>query len=109
MPTALPRVCNRCKQPTPKGRPCRCRPAWEGSTHASGNDRRWQQVRKAQLANHPICQHPHCPRLATDVDHVVPLAEQGARFDYANLMSLCHPHHVEKTTQDALRGKSRAR
>lgn len=109
MPSAPPRVCNRCKQPAPKGRPCPCRPAWEGSTHPSSNDRRWQAVAANQLREHPYCQWPGCHRLATVPDHITPLAEGGDRYDPANLQSLCDPHHDHKTTQDALRGKTRAR
>lgn len=109
MPTAPPRVCARCGRATPKGQPCPCRPAWEGSTHASSNDRRWQQTRDTQLREHPYCQWPGCHRLAVVPDHIVPLAEGGARYDPANLQSLCKPHHDQKTAQDALRGKTRAR
>ncbi|MBV0920694.1 HNH endonuclease, partial [Mycobacteroides chelonae] len=31
-------------------------------------------MRDAYLATHPLCEHPGCPRLADDVDHVTPLA-----------------------------------
>lgn len=109
MPSAPPRVCARCHKPAPKGRPCSCRPAWEGSTHDSGNDRRWQGVRDAYRATHPLCERPGCPRLADDVDHVTPLAEGGAKYDPRNFMSLCEDHHKAKTNADALRGKHRLR
>lgn len=111
MPSAPARVCNRCGQPAPPRQPCPCRPAWEGSTHPSGNDRRWQQVRDTQLREHPYCQWPGCHRLAdpNGVDHITPLAEGGARYDPNNLQSLCKEHHKDKTTADALRGKQRAR
>ncbi|MGV0627196.1 HNH endonuclease [Mycolicibacter minnesotensis] len=59
--------------------------------------------------HHPICEWPDCPRLTDHVDHVVPLAEGGDRYDHANMQSLCKPHHVQKTTADALRGKRRPR
>jgi 5-methylcytosine-specific restriction protein A len=110
MPSAPPRVCNRCKKPAPKGQPCTCRPAFEGSTHPSSNDRHWQRVRDQQLRDHPHCQWPGCHRLADDeVDHITPLAEGGERYDPHNLQSLCKPHHDQKTSADALRGKTRAR
>jgi len=109
MPKAPPRVCNRCKKPAPKGQPCQCRPAFEGSQHPSSNDRRWQQTRANQLRAHPYCQWPGCHRLATVPDHIVPLAEGGDRYNPANLQSLCDPHHQIKTTRDAQRGKTRAR
>ncbi|WP_236732126.1 HNH endonuclease signature motif containing protein [Mycolicibacterium peregrinum] len=110
MPYAPPRVCARCGKPAPKNRPCTCRPAWEGSTHDSGNDRQWQAARDAYLATHQMCEWPTgCIRLADIVDHVIPLAEGGAKYDPRNFMALCHGHHTEKTTADAQRGKTRAR
>lgn len=108
MPYAPPRVCARCHQPVPAGKRCVCRPAWEGSTHPH-DDVRMKQLRRDKLATNPICEKPGCRHPATDVDHIVPLAEGGARHDWANLQSLCHTHHRQKTTQDALRGKRRAR
>ncbi|SLG54220.1 HNH endonuclease [Mycobacteroides abscessus subsp. massiliense] len=56
-----------------------------------------------------MCEQPGCPRLADVVDHVTPLAEGGAKYDPRNFMSLCDDHHTEKTTADALRGKTRKR
>jgi 5-methylcytosine-specific restriction endonuclease McrA len=47
--------------------------------------------------------------LATEVDHIKPLAEGSDRYDRNNLQSLCDHHHRIKTTADALRGKRRAR
>ena len=109
MPSAPPRACARCGKPAARGKPCQCRTPWEGSTHDSGNDRRWQAERNNYLATHPLCERPACPRLADVVDHITPLAEGGAKYDHRNFMALCHDHHDEKTVQDALRGKTRAR
>lgn len=110
MPSAPPRVCNRCKQPAPKGRPCACRPAYEGSTHIGGKtDMRMRRSIAAYRATHPRCEHPGCHRLMHQVDHIVPLAEGGDRYDWDNYQSLCRPHHDHKTTADAQRGKTRAR
>lgn len=58
---------------------------------------------------HPYCQHPGCRRLMHQVDHIVPLAEGGDRYDWDNYQSLCKPHHDTKTARDAQRGKTRAR
>jgi 5-methylcytosine-specific restriction protein A len=66
-------------------------------------------MRKAKLRADPICQMYGCARVATDVDHVIPLAEGGERYDWDNLASLCKQHHDEKTTRDARRGKQRPR
>lgn len=63
----------------------------------------------AYRAAHPYCEHPGCHRLTHQVDHIVPLAEGGDRYDWDNYQSLCKPHHDQKTTADALRGKTRAR
>lgn len=109
MPTAPPRICARCGRHAQPRQPCACRPAWEGSTHPSGNDRRWQRTRDQQIRDHPHCQWPGCPRLADTVDHIKPLAEGGDRYDRSNLQSLCDPHHDQKTTEDAQRGKCRRR
>lgn len=108
MPTAPPRACARCGKPAPKNQPCACRPAYEGSQHP-GSTTRWRTTRATQLHDHPMCQHPDCHRLAVEVDHIVPLAEGGDRYNFANLMSLCLPHHQQKTVQDSLRGKTRPR
>lgn len=110
MPYAPPRACARCGKPAPKGKPCSCRPAWEGSTHPGGHDdRRMANAMDAYKRAHPRCEHPGCHRLAYQVDHIIPLAEGGDRYDHDNMQSLCKPHHDEKTIQDALRGKRRER
>lgn len=110
MPTSPPRVCSRCHQPAPHGKPCACRPAWEGGQRRSARGRRWEQTKRNQLRSQPFCQWPGCHRLAAEVDHIQPLAEDPTRqYDWTNLQSLCTPHHTEKTTQDALRGKQRLR
>lgn len=108
MPTAPPRVCARCRQPAPKGRPCRCRPAFEGAAKRAGG-RGWRELRAAKLHENPRCEHPDCVRLADEVDHITPLSAGGAELDWSNLASLCREHHREKTTADAARGKTRLR
>lgn len=110
MPTAPPRVCNRCKKPAPKGKPCQCRPAFEGSTHIGGkDDTRMRQAVIAYRQAHLYCEHPGCRRVMAQVDHIVPLAEGGDRYDWDNMQSLCKPHHDQKTHADSRRGKTRAR
>ncbi|MGE2714208.1 HNH endonuclease [Mycolicibacterium litorale] len=63
----------------------------------------------AYRAAHPYCEAPGCPKVMAQVDHIVPLAEGGDRYDWDNYQSLCQPHHDRKTTADAQRGKTRAR
>lgn len=58
---------------------------------------------------HPYCQWPGCHRVMHTVDHIVPLAEGGDRYDHDNYQSLCQPHHDTKTHADSMRGKTRAR
>jgi 5-methylcytosine-specific restriction endonuclease McrA len=62
---------------------------------------RWRHhVRPAKLARDPMCQR--CAYLgllvpARHVDHWTPLAQGGHPTADANLVSLCHEHHSEKT------------
>ena len=80
--------------------------------------RPWRRAQAAVFATETHCwlcgQHveqtlpPNHDR-ARSVDHITPLAEGGAKYDHRNFMALCHDHHTEKTTADALRGKTRSR
>lgn len=63
----------------------------------------------AYRRQHPRCEWPGCIRLADITDHIVPLAEGGQPYDWANYQSLCTAHHQVKTTQDAQRGRTRLR
>lgn len=63
----------------------------------------------AYRAAHLLCEWPGCRRVMDQVDHIVPLSEGGDRYSRGNMQSLCQQHHAEKTTTDALRGKTRAR
>lgn len=107
MPTAPPRVCNRCKRPTGQGR-CPCIKPWEGSTRSGTNNAAWKKLRAAKLRTNPICEHFGCIRPAEQVDHIKPRAEGGTDA-WDNLRSLCVPHHQQKTSADAHRGKYRPR
>lgn len=109
MPSAPPRTCSRCRRSVPKGQRCPCRPAWEGSTRPN-DTAAWQKLRAAKMRANPVCEYPDCRHPAVAVDHIVPLAEDlSRRYDWANLQSLCAPHHAEKTAQDSRRGKTRPR
>lgn len=64
---------------------------------------RWQRMRRLHLAHEPLCRA--CLALgrttpATDVDHITPIRDEGARFDAANLQSLCHACHASKTATE---------
>lgn len=59
--------------------------------------------RRRWLEQHPLCakcEEAGITRAATVPDHIVPLWKGGADDD-SNLMSLCAPHHAEKTAAEA--------
>jgi 5-methylcytosine-specific restriction protein A len=114
MPYAAPRICARCGAVVPAHTTCPCRPAWEGGARRPGRGDRRARSRLAKLKADPICQWvepdgTRCRMAATEVDHITPLAESGDQWNWDNLQSLCGPHHQQKTTRDALRGKRRSR
>ncbi|MFD3431145.1 HNH endonuclease [Nocardia fluminea] len=103
MPTRPPRVCNKCRRPAPSNQRCPCTPAWSGRNGytGSGSTRRWRTIRAAKLEEQPICEANGCRALAVEVDHITPVGANGDRYDWANLQSLCHPHHQAKTSAEA--------
>ena len=63
---------------------------------------RWRQLRAVKLARSPMCEE--CLTMgrdvpATDVDHVVAIANGGGALDLANLRSLCRKCHSRKTAE----------
>lgn len=68
----------------------------------------WRQLRKAQLAAHPLCAMCDAmgrTNLATVVDHRQPhRGDRALFFNPGNLLSLCPPHH-DATKQRAERGR----
>jgi 5-methylcytosine-specific restriction endonuclease McrA len=114
MPYQAPRVCARCSGVVSAGQRCGCRKPWEGSPQRAARGRRWAQFRLARLRANPICQWIEkdgtpCRLVASTIDHIRPLAENGAEYSWDNTQSLCARHAVAKNTQDALRGKRRRR
>ncbi|WP_210188512.1 HNH endonuclease signature motif containing protein [Bradyrhizobium sp. Gha] len=65
--------------------------------YSSGN---WLQIRKRQLARQPLCESCSDIEPATEVDHIVPITQGGAKRDPANLQSLCRSCHSEKTNAE---------
>lgn len=64
------------------------RDAKRGSAAERGYDADWRAVRSLVLArDRHTCRY--CHRTAKTVDHVVPLAEGGARLDPNNLVACC--------------------
>ena len=69
--------------------------------------RRLQAMRASLFTRHPLC--VECERqgrvtLATQRDHVIPLAE-GGLDDSSNEQGLCEPCHEVKSLAEALRGR----
>ena len=67
------------------------------------NGRRWRYLRRKQLSGNPLCQV--CGELASEVDHVRPLAQGGEPYDPANVQSLCGSCHSKKTMGEMMRTK----
>lgn len=78
--------------------------AERASTTARGYGWDWQKLRNQYIAQNPICcdplkLHPNRVIPATDVDHVIPLAQGGARLEWSNLRSLCRECHRQVTAR----------
>ena len=76
-------------------------------TKARGYGGDWRKLRSVHLREHPLCEH--CKRagvatLATDVDHIRPIAAGGGRLDRDNLQSLCKACHSRKTLRENIIG-----
>lgn len=69
-----------------------------------GYGARWQKVRKAYLAAHPLC--VECEKrgivtLATDLDHIIPHnGDMKVFWDNKNWQGLCHEDHSRKTARE---------
>ncbi len=59
----------------------------------------WKACRSATLRAAPGCAVAGCDRRPSHVDHIVSRRRGGAPFDPANLQTLCHSHHTEKTNR----------
>ena len=82
---------------------------YKGSSKSRGYGYAWSKLRlKALERDKHLCQM--CLKrgiftTATDVDHIVPLA-QGGTDTMENLQSLCHECHKQKTCQERLNNKN---
>jgi 5-methylcytosine-specific restriction enzyme A len=82
------------------GARCRLHAAEQRKQNRSPNNsfyasRRWRLTRRRKLFQDPICEHPGCDRPAEHVHHITPIEDGGDRNDFANLQSLCKPHHSQ--------------
>jgi 5-methylcytosine-specific restriction protein A len=76
----------------------------------------WPALSKQVLRDEPVCRcggcgvgHASggCRRVSVLVDHVVSIADGGARLDRANLQALCRPCHDSKSATDFGRRRRR--
>ena len=70
------------------------------------NSPEWIKVRKQKLAMYPLCEE--CKKngtfvKATLVDHITPIKQGGAKFDFNNLQSLCWSCHSRKSIKEGSR------
>ena len=70
----------------------------------------WRRVRKAYLMQHPLC--AECAEAgrvvaARVVDHIKPIKEGGARYDFRNLQGLCDACHNRKSGREAHRNNAK--
>lgn len=63
------------------------------------NTKRWKVLARRVLFEQPLCP---CGEIATDVDHIKPLAKGGAPYDRANLQGLCKACHGRKTKREQM-------
>ncbi len=89
------------------------REAWAKKTDTPVriSGRRLQAMRERLFKDNPLC--VECDRLgrvtlATQRDHIIPLAEGGTDGD-DNVQGLCRACHEGKSLAEALRGRQRAR
>lgn len=89
------------------------RKAWSGGTGRSAKERlgvsgsTWQRIRVGILARDDHTCYLGCGRAAVEVDHVIPVAEGGARTDPINLAAICLRCHKRKNRGEAARGRQR--
>ena len=95
----------------PHKKPCPNHPAksWvvdptRGTVAERGYGERHRQWRKRILARDPFCRYRFagCTVRATVADHVVRIAEGGARFDLANGQGACAHCHNVKTQRESI-------
>jgi 5-methylcytosine-specific restriction protein A len=61
---------------------------------------RWRKTRARFIAVYPWCVDCEAEgrrTLVEEVDHIVPIADGGDRWDWNNLRSLCSTHHSRRT------------
>ena len=107
MPTLARKVCCCCGQLVCAGSRCvdRARRVerLRGTTAQRGYADGWPKVRRAKLADSPVCEIRLCcaGAVATEVDHRVPIAiAPELRLEWSNLQSACKPCNSAKARQN---------
>jgi 5-methylcytosine-specific restriction endonuclease McrA len=54
-------------------------------------------LRKRVLFEQRVCADEDCMRLATEVDHIVPMSQGGHEYERDNCQGLCAHHHALKS------------
>ena len=68
----------------------------------------WRLLRSWYMKGHPLCEECLLKGIntaATMVDHIIEIADGGARLDESNLQALCFACHNRKTTAVRKRGR----
>lgn len=64
--------------------------------------KRWMQLRDAFRSQNPLCvNYEKCGGATHTIDHVKPISEGGAIYDWANLQALCVSCNASKTGKQA--------
>lgn len=110
MPRRAPKHCGiaGCLQIVPNGKRCPDhKSGWQTSPRTQSSRRTsaagWKQQRaKALQRDGHMCQirGPRCTVTATEVDHIVSVADGGGE-DLSSLQSVCHNCHSAKTATEA--------
>ena len=106
MPTAAPRACpvQGCPSLVSRTQPCpqHARRPFQSPRSLKGSTRAWRRRRLQVLMQNPLC--VDCTAegrvgAATEVDHIIPVAQGGTDED-DNLAGRCHAHHHAKTVRE---------
>jgi 5-methylcytosine-specific restriction endonuclease McrA len=65
----------------------------------------WAELRAQVLREQPICAEPGCSAAASQVDHIVGLAQGGAPYARANVRGLCAVHHRRRSSSQGGQAK----
>lgn len=66
----------------------------------------WRRTRSEHLRQEPYCRLCAAEGKTVEaqaVDHVIPVTQNGAKFDHENLRSLCASHHSFRHAKDGSR------